>query len=563
MKQRKLRGIFPLLLVIFCLLFGTVPVLAEEEENQEEETEFIPEEYYDPIDTNEIPGWPKGEAVYAASAYVMDMDTGAVLYSKNAETKQYPASITKIMTCLVAVEQGNLDDTITFSEIVYDLEEGSSHAGIQPGEKMTMIQALEALMLESANDAANGIAEYLGGSLSGFADLMNEKARSLGCVNTHFTNPHGLHNEEHYTCARDMALIGRAAYENPAVREFMCTLEASCPPTNETDATRYFLNHHKMMQKDSEYYRDWCLGGKTGYTSDAWNTLVTFGSKNDLDLVCVVLREPGSDRTYRDTAALMEYGFSQFQKTAVGQAGQGPTFYEAMNLNYVGKAAEPFKSKALEQRLYVSNAGTAVIPASASVKDLIVSAESTGQLTRAVTYQMGGWTVGVSSMEFYPIPTGITCSFQQERDMDVLLKNASERKRRAEIEKTAMVVVNKAKGIYDSAVNFAEKNKLTVILVGSLILAVLAVMIFILFLRCTRETRMRKKRRQAEKQRIRREEEIDNMTMAEIEQELRAAMEEEQRRRQKQEEKIARQLKEEEKLRETEKMLDEINREKE
>lgn len=147
--------------------------------------------------------------------------------------------------------------------------------------------------------------------------------------------------------------------------------------------------------------------------------------------------------------------------------------------------------------------------------------------------------------------------------MDVLLKNASERKRRAEIEKTAMVVVNKAKGIYDSAVNFAEKNKLTVILVGSLILAVLAVMIFILFLRCTRETRMRKKRRQAEKQRIRREEEIDNMTMAEIEQELRAAMEEEQRRRQKQEEKIARQLKEEEKLRETEKMLDEINREKE
>lgn len=147
--------------------------------------------------------------------------------------------------------------------------------------------------------------------------------------------------------------------------------------------------------------------------------------------------------------------------------------------------------------------------------------------------------------------------------MEVLLKDASERKKRAEIERTAMVVVNKAKGIYASAVNFAEKNKLIVFLIGSLILAVVVVVIFILFLRCTRETRMRKKRRQAEKQRIRREEEIDNMTMAEIEQELRAAMEEEQRRRQQQEEKLARQRKEEEKLRETEKMLDEISKEKE
>ena len=213
-KWKKAPWFLMLFLSLFLMTAYVAPVSAEEEE----ETEFIPAEYYDPIDTNEIPGWPQGEAVQSASAVVMDMNTGTFLYSKNAYEKRYPASITKIMTAMVALENGNLDDEITFDESVYDLEEGSSHVGIQPGEKMTLRHALYALMLESANDAGVGIAEYLGGSLEGFAELMNKKAEELGCVNTHFTNPHGLHNENHYTCAYDMALIAQAAYEIPEFR---------------------------------------------------------------------------------------------------------------------------------------------------------------------------------------------------------------------------------------------------------------------------------------------------------------------------------------------------------
>lgn len=183
-------------------------------EDSGEETEYIPESYYWTVESNEISGWPGGPQIEAEAAVVMDADTGAFLYSKNMDRKEYPASITKIMTALVAIESGKLDSKIRFSEnAVYNLEEGSSHVGIQVGEVLSMRRALYGLMLESANDVANGIAETVGGSISGFADLMNAKAAELGCVNTHFTNPHGLQNEEHYTCARDMALITQAAPE--------------------------------------------------------------------------------------------------------------------------------------------------------------------------------------------------------------------------------------------------------------------------------------------------------------------------------------------------------------
>ena len=134
----------------------------EEDISSETETEDpYPESYYWPVESNEISGWPQGPQIEAEAAVVMAADTGAFLYSKNMDAKEYPASITKIMTCLVAIENGNLDDEITFSEIVYDIEYASSHCGIKPGEKMTLRQALYALMLESANDAANGIAEYI------------------------------------------------------------------------------------------------------------------------------------------------------------------------------------------------------------------------------------------------------------------------------------------------------------------------------------------------------------------------------------------------------------------
>ena len=343
-KWKKAPWLLMLILSLFLVMGQTSVIYGEEEE---EETEYIPETYYDPIQSNELSGWPQGEAVQAESAVVMDLTTGTLLYSKNAYDKQYPASITKIMTTMVALENGNLDDVITFSENVYDLEEGSSHVGIQPGEEMTLRQALYALMLESANDAGVGIAEHIAGSLDGFAELMNAKAEELGCVNTHFTNPHGLHNEEHYTCAYDMALIAQAAYEIPVFREMASCTQAYCPETNLTEEERYFVNHHKMLQEESDYYEEWCTGGKTGYTSDAWNTLVTFGEKNGRKQVCVVLRVPGAAKCYEETKLLMNYGFDNFTQVNMVSDEPVPTFYEAMKLNYVGLAREYFQSDLL------------------------------------------------------------------------------------------------------------------------------------------------------------------------------------------------------------------------
>lgn len=560
-KWKKAPWLLMLILSLFLVMGQTSVIYGEEEE---EETEYIPETYYDPIQSNELSGWPQGEAVQAESAVVMDLTTGTLLYSKNAYDKQYPASITKIMTTMVALENGNLDDVITFSANVYDLEEGSSHVGIQPGEEMTLRQALYALMLESANDAGVGIAEHIAGSLDGFAELMNAKAEELGCVNTHFTNPHGLHNEEHYTCAYDMALIAQAAYEIPAFREMASCTQAYCPETNLTEEERYFVNHHKMLQEESDYYEEWCTGGKTGYTSDAWNTLVTFGEKNGRKQVCVVLRVPGAAKCYEETKLLMNYGFDNFIQVNMVSDEPVPTFYEAMKLNYVGLAREYFQSDLLYGTIARTLSGVVTIPNTMEVSQLTAKSEDWGQGTKELTYLYQDWPVGTAVIELHELPTGIQLPFEQKLDMDVLKKNTSSIRARNEIEQTALIVYNKALEIWTEvstvATEFIEANKMMVLLGGGLILFVVLVIIFILILRCTRESRIQRCRRQAEKERLRKEEEIDQMTTAEIEQELRAAMEQERQKRAEEAAQEEEQRRQEEKLRETEMILEEINR---
>lgn len=188
-------------------------VKAEEDDGSDTDGENSTETEIDPtVQTNDINGWPQGDAIESDAAICMDGNTGAVLYGKNIEKQEYPASITKIMTVLLALENGNLDDTVTFSEnAVYSIEYGSAHLGLTEGEELTLEQCLYGIMLASANEISNAVAEHIGGSVEKFADMMNQKAEELGCVNTHFVNPNGLHDDNHYTCAYDMALITQAA----------------------------------------------------------------------------------------------------------------------------------------------------------------------------------------------------------------------------------------------------------------------------------------------------------------------------------------------------------------
>lgn len=267
------------------------------------------------IESNETDNWPQGPAVYAKSAIVMDIDTGAILYSKNIDEQLYPASITKIMTTLLAIENCELDERVTFSDYaINSLEWNCSRIGIRVGEVISVEECLYGMMLESANEVCLGIAEHIDGDDAAFAERMNARAKELGCTNTNFVNPNGMPDEDHVTTAHDMALIAAAAYKNETFRQVCGTLSWQIGWTNKAGENRYLNQHHKMLKSNESVYYEYATGGKTGYTTAALNTLVTYASKDGRNLVCVVMRDNGQQ--YEDTKNLLNYGFDSFTNTS-------------------------------------------------------------------------------------------------------------------------------------------------------------------------------------------------------------------------------------------------------
>ena len=235
-----------------------------------------------PQQTFAAPSWPSGIAIEAEGGIVMDADSGAVLYGKNMNESYFPASITKILTALIVIENCDLDDVVTYSHnAVYNVEAGSSSAGIDEGDQLTVRDSLYAMLLKSANEAANGLAEHTAGSIEEFAEMMNEKAASLGCTDSHFVNPSGLNDPEHYTSAYDMALIAQAAFRNETFTEIDSKLYYDIPPTKLNPEGIRVYPGHKMLKKNTSQYYSGIIGGKTGYTSLAGNTLVTCAERDD------------------------------------------------------------------------------------------------------------------------------------------------------------------------------------------------------------------------------------------------------------------------------------------
>ena len=203
--------------------------------------------------------WPEGPEVVSPNVIVMEASTGTVLYDRDSLEAHYPASITKIMTTLIALENSDLNDIVTFSDAAIDNTEGSGIAR-DYGEQMTMEQCLYAVMLASANECAYAVAEHVGGTIENFVAMMNEKAKELGCQNTHFANPHGLHDENHYTCCYDMALIAMAAYQNETFRIIVGTARYTIPPTNKHAEQTDLQNHNEMLypfQTNKYVYDGW------------------------------------------------------------------------------------------------------------------------------------------------------------------------------------------------------------------------------------------------------------------------------------------------------------------
>lgn len=260
-----------------------------------------------------FPTYAETPVVSSGAAILMDADTGEILYEKNSTQRLYPASITKVMTALLALENGNLEDTMTLTyDAVFTIERGSSHIALDVDEEITLEQGLYALLMMSANDAANGIAEHIGGTTADFADLMTKRAKELGAKDTSFKNAHGLYNKDHYTTAYDMALIAKEALKFPKFLDIIGTTNYSIPPTNKQEETRYFYNQHKMLRP--EYSFKGILGGKTGFTNESRHTLVTYVEQNGTTLVSVIMKADSQDMMYKDTLKLMDYGFNQMAR---------------------------------------------------------------------------------------------------------------------------------------------------------------------------------------------------------------------------------------------------------
>lgn len=259
-----------------------------------------------------VTDWPAGVSIEAEGGIVMDANTGAILYGKNEHVPYFPASITKILTALIVIENCSLDETITFSQnAVYNVESNSSSAGLDVGDQLSVKDSLYALLLKSANEVANALAEHVSGSTEEFAQLMNQKAASLGCLNSNFVNPSGLNNPNHYTTAYDMALISQAALKNKTFAEINSSLYYDLPVTKRNPDGARIYPGHKMIKKNAAEYYSGAFGGKTGYTSLAGNTLVTFAQRDDMTLVTVILN--GHQTHYSDTRKLLDFGFQNFQ----------------------------------------------------------------------------------------------------------------------------------------------------------------------------------------------------------------------------------------------------------
>lgn len=301
MKLRKSKRFIYIVLSCLLLLSNTTTVFATATDSNNEENN----------ETQTTSEWPEAPSITAESAIIMDASTGLVLYEKNSTEAKYPASITKILTTLIAIENSSLSDVVTFSnDAIFGVDLDSSRVGIDVGEQLTMEDCLYAIMLASANEVSYAVAEHVAGSMEAFVDMMNAKVAELGCVNSHFANPHGLQDTNHYTCAYDMALIAREAIKNTTFAKITGTRTYVIPPTNIQKESRPLANHHKFIKGDIRY--DGATGGKTGYTSSAKYTLVTYAQRGDMNLICVVMASDSVTTEYTDTAALLDYGFDNF-----------------------------------------------------------------------------------------------------------------------------------------------------------------------------------------------------------------------------------------------------------
>lgn len=332
------------------------------------------------------------------AAILIDSNSGRVLYEKEADKRLYPASTTKIMSAILALENLNLNDTVVASqEAVESIPVGGSNIGILPGEQLTVEQLLYGMLVASANEACNVIAEYMSGSVDEFVVQMNQKAQELGMTNTKYLNTHGLHSPEHYTSARDLATLTRYAMRNEKFREMVATTRYVIPPTEKYPEERILTNTNYLISnlQNASYYYSKAIGVKTGYTSQAGNCLVSAASNTGTELIAVTLNaEPQPDAVYSfvDSKQLFEYGFANYQnqvvvepETVITEAkveeGQGVDFVRLVAKNEL-------------QALLPVDVNLEDVEQTVSLEERIAAPIAKGQVLGKISYKYDGYDLG-------------------------------------------------------------------------------------------------------------------------------------------------------------------------
>ncbi len=309
--------------------------------------------------------YPPPPDIASEAAILMEAETGQVLYGKSERKRMEPASVTKIMTCLLAAElwDGSEEPITITQEMLYGIDEESSTMDLVPEESLPMPDLLCGLMLPSANDAANAIAVTLGGSIDGFVDDMNARAAELGLTGTHFENPHGLPSDNHYSTAYDLAALTREAVQNETFMRFAGAAEHDIPATPLSEE-RHMDHTNRTLCPDHEWYYSDAIAGKTGWTRRAGHCLMTAARRDGMTLICVVMRAGSQENEYKDTTALLDYGFEQFKRASIDC-----TPYDNTQITLQGEKGEPRRAVlSLRERKF-----TAVVPRDAQGDMMVFS----------------------------------------------------------------------------------------------------------------------------------------------------------------------------------------------
>lgn len=344
------------LVFILCISMS-VSVFAETEtetssvsSSEEDSSEEISAETETESSSSDLT-WPEAPEITSGTALIIDSTTGAVLYSQNADETVYPASTTKLLTCLIALENCSLDETVTFSATAVDIDSDASSIDAVEGEQMSLEDALYGLMLPSGNDCANAIAEHVAGSIEAFVELMNEWVEDLGCTGTHFTNPSGLHDEDHYTTASDMYLIAKAAFSNSTLVDIISHSSYTIPATNMSEERELSTSNY-LINSSSSYYNSTVVGGKTGYTSQAGRALVILSEQDNMKLICLFYDCPYYEGVFSDAQDMLDYIYNNF------------------SIVNISEEETRFSSSFEDAKIELDSTASIVIPNSFSLSDL-------------------------------------------------------------------------------------------------------------------------------------------------------------------------------------------------